>query len=384
MAEKSPPAATASAPKRRAPAKRKHTVGRVILATVLSLGLVTGLGVVFAYRHFDSNIDKVSIDNQIDKRLKRKGPKGQLNVLVMGDDTRAGENAIDTVKADSGRSDTTILLHLSEDRSRAYGVSIPRDSIVTRPDCGADNEIPGGTDQMWNAAYAVGGPACTVEQVEALTGIPIDHYVVIDFNGFKKMVDAIDGVPVCIPKDIIDREHGIELKAGEREIFGNEALSYVRVRSNVGDQSDLGRIKRQQAFIAAMVNKITSGGMLARPDRLLGFLDAVTESVQTDFPSAMRLARLGGQLQNIGLDNIKFVTVPWKYDRRPDFLYRVQWVQPDATELWKLIVDDKPLPRKFTDDSIRADRAPGSKKKRRTRNPDEAEREAAARAGLCA
>ena len=106
-------------------------------------------------------------------------------------------------------------MHLSADRKRAYAISIPRDSIVDRPDCGEDDEIAGGTDVMWNAAYAAGGAACTMRQLEATTGIFIDHYVVVDFNGFKDMVDAVGGVPVCIPEDIDDPGHDIFIKAGD-------------------------------------------------------------------------------------------------------------------------------------------------------------------------
>ena len=92
-----------------------------------------------------------------------------------------------------GGSDTTILLHLSADRKRAYGVSIPRDSMVDRPACD-HGAIPAQDYAQWNAAYAIGGPACTIQQFEQLTGIRIDHYLVVDFAGFKDMVDAVDGV----------------------------------------------------------------------------------------------------------------------------------------------------------------------------------------------
>ena len=170
-----------------------------------SLALVTGLGTIYFYRHLNGNIASESPRRLGDDRPEKvyTGNGEPLNILVMGSDTRAGEgNAIDN-ESGGARSDTTILVHLSADRSRAYAVSIPRDSIVDRPECG-DDESPAATEVKWNVAYTVGGPVCTVDQVETTTGIFVDHYVVVDFNGFGDMVDAVGGVPVCVPEDIVD------------------------------------------------------------------------------------------------------------------------------------------------------------------------------------
>ena len=347
----------APAPKRKAEVPRKHTVGRVVAISTLVLALVTALGVVFLYRHLNGNLNVEDVTPALGKdRPERTGPKGALNILVMGSDSREGEgNGIDSEDpANGARSDTTVLLHLSADRERAYGISIPRDSLVTRPDCGEDDEIAGDESELWNVAFAVGGPACTIRQVEATTGIYIDNYVVVDFNGFKDMVDAVGGVPVCVPEDIKDPKHGISIDAGEREIRGDEALDYVRVRSTVGNQSDLGRIKRQQTFMAAMIKKVASAETLARPDRLVKFLNAVTKSLTLDFESISDLAGLGLQLRDIGLDKVQFVTVPWEYT--PE--YRVLWL-PEADRLWKKIIADEPLTNRQTDSAVRADAAPG-------------------------
>ena len=133
------------------------------------------------------------------------------------------------------------------------------------------------------------------------------------------MVDAIDGVEVCVPEDIDDPSTASPSRPAPASINGNEALNYVRVRHVVGDGSDIGRIKRQQAFIAAMANKVVSGGMLARPDRLVGFLDAATKSLTTDIASASReIAKVGYQFKDIGLKRIQFITVPWQYSPRRD------------------------------------------------------------------
>jgi LCP family protein required for cell wall assembly len=314
----------------------------------------------------------------------------------MGSDTREGEgNNIDNLTGGGERSDTTIMFHLSADRKRAYGISIPRDSLVTRPECKTEDggTIPGGTDVMWNEAFALGGPACTIQQFEQITGVYIDHYVVVDFAGFEDMVDAIDGVEVCIPEDIVDPAHGINIPAGTREIEGRQALNYVRARYTLGDGSDIGRISRQQAFIASMVNKVKSAGVLARPDRLIRFLEAATKSLTLDrgLKNIAKIADLGLQFQDIGLDKIQFLTVPWQYDPREEYRGRVSWL-PQADELWRKISNDEPLTRRLTTDAISAAKPPGSDgpsgspSSGPSKSPEPTEEEAAEAAanGLCA
>lgn len=337
--------------------RKRHTVAKVITATLVVLGVGTATSVVLAYNHWNDNLQVKDLDKQLgsDRPEKEKveGPKEPLNILVMGSDSRDCEGCnIDGLTGDGERSDTTILLHLSADRQRAYGISVPRDTLVDRPTCYSEDggEIAGATSTIWNGAYAVGGPACTIRQFEQVTGVRIDNYVVIDFQGFKDMVNALDGVEVCIPEDIIDTEHGITLKAGTREIKGDEALSYVRVR-HVGDGTDPQRIRRQQAFMAAMINKAISAGMLARPDRMLSFLNAVTESIQTDYENIGELSELGQSFQGIGLDNIKFVTTPWVYSTAQ--VGRVEWTS-DVNRLWRLVRQDKPLTEQFEEQAITA------------------------------
>ena len=379
------------APRRRGRARRKHTVLKVLLATGLVLALATGLGVVYLYRHLNGNLTVLNIDDRLTNRPDKKSvpdaPREPLNILVMGSDDRDDEgNNIDNQElGSSDRSDTTILMHLSADRERAYGISIPRDSIVDRPECIAEDgsKIPGATDVMWNEAFSVGGPTCTVAQFEALTDIYVDHIVVVDFAGFEDMVDAIDGVPVCIPEDIVDPAHGINIPAGTREIEGREALNYVRARYTLGDGSDISRIKRQQAFIAAMARKVISADTLARVDRLVRFLNAATQSltVDEDLENVVKIARIGVGFQGIGLDNIKFLTVPNAYyPRESEFWGRVHWVG-SAQRLWDQIAADEPLSRTFTSKAISAGKIPGQGN-RRPKDPDHAAE--AEQNGLCA
>ncbi len=387
------------APKRRGKVKTRHTVARVVLVSTMVLAMVTGLVVVYSFRHLSGNLSVADYENDLQDRPAKKkveGPKEPINVLVMGSDTRQGEgNAIDN-QAGEGGSDTTILLHLSADRTRAYGVSIPRDSMVDRPACD-HGAIPAATYQQWNAAFAIGGPACTIQQFEQLTGVRLDHYVTVDFNGFQGMVDAVGGVEVCIPEEINDQAHGIHLLAGTREVSGKEALSYVRQRYAVGDGSDIGRMKRQQAFAASMANKVVSAGTLTSPTRLYGFLNAATQSLTVDpgLSNLGKIAKLGIEFRNIDLGNVQFITIPWSWD--PQNPNRVVWA-PEADKVWKKIAEDKVLTRKLTVDAISAAKPPGvtedagggkpgegpPKSASPSPSPSVEASDAAAAAGLCA
>lgn len=343
--------------KRRGKPRRKDTVLLVLLASVLSLALITGLGVVWAYQHIQGNIDvdKESLTYK-GERPEDEGPQEARTVLVMGLDTREGDNAVDGEKGMNG-SDTTIVLHVSADRTRAYGISIPRDSIVVRPACGKNDEIPGGPEEQWNAAYSVGGAACVVEQFEENTGVRIDDTITVDFSGFKGMVDAIGGVPMCVPRDITDPKTGAFIKKGEREMKGQEALDYVRLRY-IGSGSDIDRITRQQTFIASMVNKVVSKGTLANPKRVFDFLNAATKSLTiseglSDLPA---LSKFGLSLNGVGLDQIQFLTVPnGAWEKNPN---RIAWT-PEAATMWKKIGKDKPLTAEFTGDAVKADKKQG-------------------------
>lgn len=356
--------ATPGGPKRRAKPKRRHTVGKVLLATLLALAIATGLGVVYLYRHLNGNLQVLDPTDQLSDRPTKlvEGPKGPLNILVMGSDTREGAgNNIDGLKGGGQRSDTTILLHLSADRERAYGVSIPRDLLVERPECTDEDgdAIAGSSSAMWNEAFALGGPACTIQQFEQLTDIRLDHFVVVDFEGFRGMVDAIGGVEMCIPEDIDDPAHNIHIEAGTRKLKGNEALNYVRERYAVGDGSDVGRMKRQQAFIASMAHQVVTAGTLARPDRLIRFLDSATKSLTVDpgLENLVKIAGLGNQVKGIGLDNIQFITIP--IIPAPTDPNRLAWKEPEAGQVWQRIRQDQALTKRLSSGVISAGNIPG-------------------------
>jgi LCP family protein required for cell wall assembly len=364
------------------------------VASVLVAVLTAGF---FVYRHLENNITAVDVTDALgsdrpDEVIAEDEPHKPLNILLLGSDTREGQgNGIGGETP--GLSDTTILLHLSADRDRAYGVSIPRDAMVERPECvrkDGQGTDPGGLS-MFNAAYATGGPACTIKTVESITDIRINHFVVVDFNGFKNMVDALDGVPVCVPEEVNDDIGKIYLPAGSYEVEGQQALSYVRLRHGLSENGDIGRMKRQQAFLAAMSNKAISAGTLANPVRLYNFLDAATESLTTD-PGLASLKKLGGlakQLRDIGLDKIQFLTVP--FESYPPDPNRLQ-IAPAADRLWDKLRQDEELSQKQEQQVTTAAQDPDGSSPRPSPNegsPDdqateEARAQTATENGLCA
>jgi LCP family protein required for cell wall assembly len=335
---------------------KRHSALRVLLASTVTITLIISLGAVFFYRHLNENLTVLDISAQVGvDRPTRVAPGKPINVLIMGSDSRAGAQGQQQMENGGARSDTTILMHLSSDRKFAYGVSLPRDAIVDRPMCRTGKtQVPAETSALFNTSFYYGGVACTVKTVESLTGVRIDHWVVVNFNGFKDMVDAIGGVNVCIPHAIDDERYQMHLEAGDQKIKGQAALDYVRVRHGFGDGSDIGRMKRQQTFVASMAAQVVSAGTLTRVDRLVKFLDAATKSLALDtgVGNVLSLAKLGQQFQSIGLDNIQFITVPFEwYEPDPN---RIVWNEPLSNKLWSKMRNDQPLTKRLSADAVSA------------------------------
>jgi LCP family protein required for cell wall assembly len=373
---------------------------RTVAISVAVVLLVVATGGFLAYQHLNKNITAIQMPNNVlgtdrpSEVSKPNAPTKPLNILLLGSDTRKGQTG--HIGGDTpGLSDTTILLHVSADRKLAYGVSLPRDAMVQRPTCkrkDGQGTDPGGLS-MFNAAYAVGGPLCTVKTVEKLTNIRVNHFVVIDFNGFREMVDALGGVEVCVPREVNDTTGHIQLPAGTYNVKGQRALDYVRVRHDIGtaENGDIGRMKRQQTFLASMANKAVSAGTLVNPVRLYRFLDAATKSLttDTDLASIGKLTGLAKSLQGIGLSHIQFLTVP--FEAYPPDPNRLQWA-PRATKLWTSIRMDKPVGKSFAGDVTTAQTKNGKPAKKKKGSPSSPSAsptggvaaEKAAENGLCA
>ncbi|MEU7381742.1 LCP family protein [Streptomyces sp. NPDC042207] len=347
-------------PQRRGGSRRASRGGggraraRTAVIVALSLLVLGTAGMGWLYLKLNGNINTFGADGVSDDRPDAGSSKGE-NVLVIGSDARVGGN--DALgggsKDDIGRSDTAFLLHVYADHQHALAVSIPRDTLVTIPPC----KLPDGSwtepqpNTMFNAAYSVGStaegnPACSQNTVEHLTGLRVDHTVVVDFKGFAALTDVVGGVPVCVPQDVYQKDlnpkratRGSVLFAkGEQTVAGQKALDWVRIRHGIGDGSDIGRIKRQQAFVASLIKKVKDGGLT--PGKLLPLADAATKSLTVDpgLGSADKLLSFVLSLKNVDLHNTKFVTVPWRYQGA-----RVAIVEPDASELWAALRADRTI-----------------------------------------
>ena len=253
---------------------RRHRSLRV-LAGVASAGVLVGTvlagSATIAADHLTDNVTTIDISHQVGERPVDYGDleSGPVTILVMGSDQRTGKGNKGYGNFEGARSDTTMLVHVYPDRESAVVLSIPRDTVTDLPSCqGADGQTLGPIRERFNTAFDRGGPGCTVKAVEQLTGLRVDHFVVLDFNGFKKTIDALGGVEVCLTRPLQDRQSGVDLPAGRTRVTGEEALGFVRVRHNIGDGSDIGRINRQQLFLSSLIQEVSSSGLLTDPLRV--------------------------------------------------------------------------------------------------------------------
>lgn len=329
------------------------TAARRVTAVLSALTLVvTGICAAgwLALNHLSSNISTLDVSSQLGTdRPTEVAPTTPetyppLNILIMGTDTRTGQgsgfgSAADT-SSGSGHSDTVILLHISADRTRALGVSIPRDSWVTRPECGANAN--GTVTGKFNTAFAVGGPACTIKAVEYLTHVRIDHFVVVNFLGFEAVVNALGGVPICLNTAVNDVKSHFSMSAGTHVLNGQQALAFARLRHNIGDGSDIGREDRQQVFMSSVVRTATSKGVLTNPVKLYEVMDAITKSLTVDsaLGSLDALKNFAESLSGMKPNEVKFMTVPWlpKGDGA-----NIVWA-PKASRIWTAFRNDTPYP----------------------------------------
>ncbi|HEX2316104.1 MAG TPA: LCP family protein [Thermomonospora sp.] len=289
---------------------RRRRRRRVLLSVLVFLMLiVVGLGALVWQRQasYNGNIDRLR--GVMPPEEGRPGPNvvGTENWLLVGSDTRVetsttGEGG-DLWKPGRQRSDTLMLLHLPAKRDKAYIISFPRDSWVP---------VPGHGTQKINAAFSYGGPPLLIETVEDLTGVRIDHFGAIDFNGFKAMTDALGGVDVHVAQTVRDPHNNITWQAGKNHLDGDKALMFVRQRHGLPN-GDFDRIKRQQAFLRAITQKAADGGTVTNPFKLDRFMSAFTKSISVDESvSAGDLRSLALSMRGVRGSDITFLTVPNK------------------------------------------------------------------------
>ncbi|MDX2841282.1 LCP family protein, partial [Streptomyces ipomoeae] len=322
---------------------------------ILVLG-VAGVG-AWVYKDLDDNITAADIDNKLGGDRPANLSPGSKNILVVGSDSRDGANAKYGKDLDTMQSDTLMVMHVPANREWATVVSFPRDSWVEISAC---EKGDGGTSSPHrakiNEAFAIGGSggevagaaACTIKTVEANTGLRIDHFMSVDFQGFKGMVNALDGIEVCPEEAIHDEKARLDLEAGCQTVRDEKALGYVRTRYSVGDGSDIGRIGRQQEFMEALAEKAQS--KLTDPSALYGFLQSATKSLTTDEDLAGidPLYDLASELKGIPSERLTFLTVP-NYPREADVptdKANIVWQYPQAADLFTSLAKDKEVDKK--------------------------------------
>ncbi|MFE9795152.1 LCP family protein [Streptomyces goshikiensis] len=270
------------------------------------------------YDHLNGNLNVTDIGSAGSGGFKKDQP---INILVIGTDKRSGAGNEGYGDKDSvGHADTTILFHVSKDRSNATALSIPRDLITSVPDCptkqpdGSMKNIPGEKGARFNTSLGQAGrdPGCTMRTVKEITGIQVDHFMMVDFNAVKNLSTAVGGVPVCLEKDVNDKDSKLKLSAGEHRLAGEDALAFVRTRHAFGNQSDLDRIKTQQQFLGSMMREMKSKETLTSPKKFLSLAEVATKSLTVDsgIGSIDKLTDLAGELKDMNLKNISFTTLP--------------------------------------------------------------------------
>ena len=283
--------------------------------------------------------------------------QGDQNFLVVGSDTRVGaapvEDAGDSADVPGARADTVMVVHIPEDRSRVTVVSFPRDLEITRPDCERWDPVSGNyTGQVLprtprvklNSAYAAGGPRCVTKVVQELSGLAVNRFLGVDFQGFKGMVDAVQGVSVCVERPIRDSVLGVVVpRAGTSLLTGDQALNFVRARHVAGDpSSDYGRIQRQQRFLSSLLRTILSAGTLLDPGKLQGLVDAVSRSTFGENIGSDQLLTLSQSLNGLDPGRVTFTTVPTTGEAN-DRGNEVLKVGEDRA-LFSSMIDNQPLP----------------------------------------
>ncbi|MFC9796026.1 LCP family protein [Streptomyces sp. NPDC057695] len=320
------------------------------MATALSVTVLAAGGIGHALvTGLDTGITRVDPF----KDMKNRPQAGHgMNVLVVGTDGRDRITPEEKAKYRLGGApchctDTVMLVHISEDRDRASVVSLPRDSYAEMPE---HTDLTSGKKHhahpvKLNAAYAEGGPGLTVRTVESMTGVKIDHYLEVDFTSFMRTVDAVGGVQICTTRPVKDAYSGLDLPAGTHELDGGQALQYVRSR-HIDGAADIGRMQRQQRFLAALVERITSGGVLFNPVRFREVATTMLSSVRADqdFGTDQLLA-LSKAMRGFTPASSEFVSVPIGDMSFPvkGIGSTVKWDAAKARKLFAALREDRPL-----------------------------------------
>ncbi|MEU3936270.1 LCP family protein [Streptomyces sp. NPDC029044] len=338
----------------RRPAPKKTKGKKVLMWTGGSLAfvLIAASGAAYLYyEHLNNNITSVSDDGAGTGGFSKDRA---INILLVGTDKRTGKgNEGYGDKNSAGHADTTLVLHVSKDRTNATVLSIPRDLITDIPDCpttqedGSEKVIPGTQRTRFNNSLGQEErtPSCTMRTITELTGLKMDHFMVADFNAVKTLTSAVGGVDVCLAKDIKDKDSKLDLPKGEHTIEGEEALAFVRTRHSVGFGGDLSRIELQQQFLGSMMRKLKSNDTLTSPSKMIKLAEAGTKALTVDsqISTIKKLADLGAELGKFDTKNLTFATVPVVDNPAEKVKATVVLKEPQAQQLFAMVRDDVSL-----------------------------------------
>ncbi|MEU8134537.1 LCP family protein [Streptodolium elevatio] len=340
---------------RRPPPKSK--VKRRLKVTAISVAvlLVVLVGGAYGYyEYLNSRIKTDDLSGSVDKvpeAAEDEFGRTPMNILLIGSDSRLGEgNTGYGANGKEGTADTTLLLHLSADRSNATVVSIPRDTLVTRPSCKLDNgEIqPAKQNFAFNATLLnPGGPPCTVATVESMLKVKIDHWMMIEFKGVKAMTSAVGGVPINLCDRLYDPKKtgqgtGLDLPAGEHRLKGEDALRFLRARHGFYGESDLARIEAQKSFLMALAREIKTSATWKDPAAIFKIAQAATGNITVDdgLNRIEKLVALGNEIKKVPEKRMAFTTLPVMDVPHEDPKVHVQARQPAADNLWASVRND--------------------------------------------
>ncbi|GAA2490168.1 LCP family protein [Streptomyces longisporus] len=307
----------------RRPARLTGRGRRVLKIATICLSVLilatAGAGWWF-YQHLNGNINSVSLDGKGGTEKADAFGRTPINILVMGSDGRT--SAVDCklgggcsktgVQTGHGNADVEMVVHVSADRSNATVMSIPRDTMTHVPGCrdSVTGQSTSGYYGQINSALQY-GPACQVATVHQLTGIPIDHFVELDFSGVVKMSDAVGGVDVCVSDNVYDTYSHLKLSKGTHTLKGVAALEFVRSRHGFGDGSDLGRTVSQHIFLSALIRNFKSAGTLTDPTKVYDLADAATKALTVDdgLGSVRKLIALAADVDKVPTKRMTFTTM---------------------------------------------------------------------------
>jgi LCP family protein required for cell wall assembly len=337
---------------------RSILTGRIVAVALAALVFIaTGVG-WGAKSWYNSQFNQVAaLDESSTDIQNAAGQLGDENFLMVGSDSRDGATAEEGLgDADStpgARSDTIMIAHVPKDRQRVVMVSFPRDLEISRPECNrwdpvtsqySNDKSPAQKIAKLNTAYAVGGPQCVTKVIQQISGMKINHFVGIDFNGFKDMVDAVQGVTIHTDIPIDDTILGkVIAQTGDVKISGDQALNFVRARHVKGDPtSDYGRIKRQQEFIGSLLKTVMSKEVILDAGKITGFVTAFAKATFGENLGVDQLLTLAQSMRGLDPSKITFLTVPTTGNansRGNEVL-----VLSKTNAVFKSLIENRPLP----------------------------------------